>query len=237
MSAIDPRAFWEAKILAWEDSRYGQAGQAPTLLERVAGRVSSSLRFRLERALALLAPVVAGRPVLELGCGSGLLAESLVAAGASSYRGIDFAATAVARARQRVAAGPHAARISFEAAAVTAAANPEGAVVLSLGLLDWLETDEIGHVLSLGRHGFLHAFSERRRSPQQWIHRLYVHAAYGRRTGGYAPRYHRAADLAAMAAEAGLPAPAVIRAPRLAFGAFLAHLPPAGPLGPEGPAA
>lgn len=227
---FDPRAFWEAKILDWEASRYGAADRAPTVMERIAGRASWSLRFRLEAALALLTPVVAGRPVLELGCGSGLLAEPLMAAGAAAYHGMDFAETAILRARQRVADGPHARRISFEAAPVAAAANPDDAVVISLGLLDWLEPRDLRHVLSLGRRGFLHTFSERRASPQQWIHRLYVHAAYGRRNRGYAPRYHKASDLAAMAA-AGSTQPSVIRDPRLTFGVFLTDLSAALPSG------
>lgn len=225
MSAFDSKAFWETRILAWEDSRYGAGRPASGLLERLAGRASSSLRFRREAALALLAPAVAGRAVLELGCGSGILAEPLMAAGAASYRGVDFAEAAIARARQRLAGSRHAARVAFEAAAAGTATNPEGAVVFSLGLLDWLEAEEIRHVLSLGRHGFLHAFSERRRSPRQWLHRLYVHAAYGHRSKGYVPRYHHAPDLVAMVTDLGLPAPSVIRDPRLSFGAFLAGLP------------
>ena len=98
---IDPKSFWNAKILGWEDSRYKDPATAPSLAERIAGRVSTSLRFRLEEAVRLLAPHLPGRRVVELGCGSGLLAERLLALGAASYQGFDISDAAIARARSR----------------------------------------------------------------------------------------------------------------------------------------
>ena len=223
--APDPKTFWNAKILGWEASRYGGAA-APNLIEGLAGRVSSSLRFRLDAAARLLAPHLAGRTVVELGCGSGLLAERLLALGAASYQGYDFSEAAIARAEQRAAASPLGEAMRFAVAAVADLPSQGDALVISLGLVDWLAPAELERLFALGRQGScLHAFSERRRSAAQLVHRAYVHFSYGWRNGGYAPRYHQAAEIAAIADRHGIGPLTVFRHRRLRFGAFVSDLP------------
>lgn len=218
MTMLDAKTFWDRKIIAWEDSRYGGAASG---VERIAGTVSASLRFRLEAAFARLAPHVAGRDLVELGCGSALLADRLLAAGARSYLGIDISDAAIARAMARHRDG----RAQFRAAPVTALAPLGDALVFSLGLFDWLTPDEIAHVFAVGQQGnYLHAVSERRRSLQQLVHRAYVHFSYGRRTG-FRPAYHSVGQMTALLAQAGLPPARIWRHPALSFGMFLSDLP------------
>jgi SAM-dependent methyltransferase len=220
----DPKEFWEDKILEWEGSRYG--GSLPNVTEGLAGKVSSSLRFRLQAALAILGPQVRGRRVVELGCGSGLLAEALITAGAVGYQGYDISEKAIANAKTRLAASPAADRITFTVSRTEALGPQSDAVVLSLGLFDWLTPQEISHVLSIGRQGsYFHAVAEKRHSLQQWIHRAYVHVAYGHRTGGYVPQYHSMKQIVGLAAGVGLPPPNVYRDPRMSFGIFVSSLP------------
>lgn len=215
---IDPKSFWDAKILGWEDSRYGDA--APGVVERIAGRISTSLRFRLEAAVTLLAPHLPGRRVVELGCGSGLLAERLMKLGAAGYQGYDISDAAVTRARQRQL-GP---AIRFDVAAVDALGPQGDALVFSLGLFDWLTPAEIAQVFAIGRHGhYFHAVAERRRSIDQAIHRAYVHLSYGRRTG-YAPRYHSMSEIDGLLGQSGLPPARVYRDSRMRFGVFVSDL-------------
>lgn len=222
--AIDRKAFWDAKIIGWEESRYGTTG--PSVVEDIAGRMSSSVRYRMVAAAALLKPHLQGRLVVELGCGSGLLAETLVAAGAAGYRGFDISESAVERARQRMAASVFAEYISFEARPVSTL-DPQGdALVLSLGLFDWLTPAEIERVFEIGRQGsYFHALAERRASLQQVVHRLYVHLAYGYRTDGYVPQYHTVAQIAEAARRHGLAEPNIHRDRRMRFGIFATDLP------------
>lgn len=219
----DPKAFWDNKILDWEATRYG--GRLPNITEGVAGSVSTSLRFRLRAALAILGPQVRGREVVELGCGSGLLAEALILAGATRYRGYDISEKAVTNATQRLHASAIADRISFEARR-TSDLGPQGqSLVLSLGLFDWLSPEEISHVLSMSHDGsYFHAVAERRWSLEQWIHRAYVHCAYGRRTGGYVPQYHTLEQMAGLLAGIGQPPPNIYRDRRMRFGIFISDL-------------
>lgn len=221
---IDPRSFWNAKILGWEDSRYGASAAAPSLVERIAGGVSTSLRFRLEAAAALLAPHLPGRRVVELGCGSGLLAERLLALGAASYQGVDLSDGAIVRARERHAGSPAAGRMAFDVGSVLDLRPQGDALVFSLGLFDWLSPEEITHVFSVGRGGnYFHAVAEKRRSVQQVIHRAYVHFSYGRRTG-YEPRYHSTLEIDTLLATAGLAPAKIYRHPRMRFGIFVTDL-------------
>src|SRR5438034_10077823 len=97
---VDPKQFWEAKLVAWEHGRYGQPDR-PGLLEWIANRSSMSLRYRVAITPELLKPFLAEKRVVELGCGSRLLAGKLIESGAASYRGIDIAAPAIGIARER----------------------------------------------------------------------------------------------------------------------------------------
>lgn len=226
MTALDAKTFWNKKIIGWEDSRYGIGASGASGAERIAGNISSSLRFRLEAAISRLAPHLAGRDLVELGCGSGLLADRLLAKGARSYLGIDISETAIARASSR----QRDPRANFRVMPVSALPSLGNALVFSLGLFDWLGDSEIAHVFAVGRQGnYLHAVSERRVSLQQLVHRAYVHFSYGRRTG-FRPAYHSVGQMNGLLAEAGLPPAAVWRHPRLSFGIFLSDLPeqPAG---------
>ncbi len=220
----EPKAFWNAKILGWEASRYG-GGASPDLIEGVAGRISSSVRFRLDTAARLLAPHLAGRRVVELGCGSGLLAERLLVLGAASYQGYDLSDAAIARAKQRAAGSPRREAMHFAAAAVSDLPPQGDALVVSLGLVEWLTPAELDHLFTLGRQGScLHAVSERRRSAAQLIHRAYVQFSYGWKNGGYVPRYHQVAEIAAIANRQGIGRLTVFRHRRLRFGIFVSDL-------------
>jgi SAM-dependent methyltransferase len=222
--AFDRAAFWDAKILDWEASRYG-FGASLNLVEGVAGQISSSVRFRRDAAIGLLTPHLAGRRIVEFGCGSGLLAEKLLALGAESYHGYDISGVAIAHAKQRATQSPRGEAMRFDVAALADIPLRDNAVTISLGLAEWLKPVELDRLFALSRRGlFLHGFSEKRRSVTQLIHRAYVHCSYGWKTDGYAPQYHRAAELAAIAKCHGIDRLNFYRHRRLRFGAFATNL-------------
>ena len=222
--STDPTDFWNHKIIGWERGRY-DTHDAGSMLERLADRASDSLRFRLSSAGRLLAPHVAGKRVLDVGCGSGRLADALLAAGASSYHGIDISSAAVEEGRQRAERSGWT-QATFSQGDTRAIADFEADIVVSLGLLDWLRDDELETLFQAqGGADYFHAIAERRHAPTQWLHRAYVWLAYGHRTGGYVPRYYRVTDLQARLDAAGAPPVRVWRHRRLTFGAYLTSLP------------
>lgn len=92
----------------------------------------------LERWLPLIAERLAGRPILELGCGGGRDSATLVAAG-HSVVGIDLSADAVTRAGTKVPGG------RFHAQDIRAPFPVEGELgvilaSLSLHYFEWAET-------------------------------------------------------------------------------------------------
>lgn len=222
----DPQEFWEGKIIRWEADRYGPGSARASWMERLARRLSGSLRARIALAERLLRPHVAGRRVVELGCGSGLLAASLVDAGATSYLGIDIATSAIQSARARVEGTPAAARITFEQGAVASLPPLSADLVFSLGLFDWLTSAELDRVFAAGGTAdYLHAIAEKRRSLSQYVHRTYVFLSYGHRTGAYVPRYFDVHGIEAIASRHNPRPMRVFRDRALSFGAFVTTLP------------
>ena len=226
---FDVRQFWEGKILEWERGRYSGTGGTGGPLERLADRASDSLRFRMESSAELLAPFVKGKRVIDLGCGTGLLAPKLLAAGATSYVGYDIAESAIDLARARSTAEGWADRARFERASLADLDRLDGDVVVSLGLTDWLTDAELERLFELGGDAeFLHATSEARPSLQRWLHQAYCYVAYGYRTQGYVPRYLETPAIAAMARRHREGPVYVWRHRRLSFGAYITSLPVKG---------
>jgi SAM-dependent methyltransferase len=221
--AVDPKQFWEAKLLAWEEGRYGRPDRPRGLLEWIANRSSMSLRFRVAITPELLRPYLANKRVVELGCGSGIMAGKLIEYGAASYLGIDIAESAVETARARYGDNP---KVRFLASSVAEMQPLSADLVISLGLFDWLTDDEIIDLFrKSGSADFLHAIAERQRGIQQWLHRSYVQLAYGYRTNSYRPRYFKCDHVRRLATVAINRPIYVFRSWRLSFGALVSSVP------------
>jgi SAM-dependent methyltransferase len=225
--AADPKQFWEARLANWEQGRYGRPERPLGLVEWIANRSSMSLRHRIAITPELLKPFLADRHVVELGCGSGLLAGRLVEYGAVSYLGVDIAESAIRAARTSY--GDRNPRIRFHVGAVADLPEIPADLVVSLGLFDWLTDRDIAEVFrKSGPADFLHAIAERRPGIQQLLHRSYVRLAYGR--DSYRPRYFTCEQVKSLAAPNVRKALYVYRHWRLSFGALVSSLPIGEPM-------
>ena len=217
---VDPRQFWEEKILKWEDGRYRQS-KAPSLIEEAANQISGSLRFRLKVAVCILAPRIAGKKVVELGCGSALLAKELLDLGAASYTGYDFASAAIKRGSERLAAAGLDDRARLEVAEVGNLKALDADVVFSLGLFAWLSLAEIDRLIAKQRVQLFGLWRQ----------------GYGHFTGAYRPKYFTVDEIAEIASGHGITEIHVFRHRKLSFGAILTSFPVAADLGlPRPPA-
>lgn len=227
--STDPKKFWEDKILTWEEGRYEPRKAKGSLLERIADASSRSLRYRIQVGVELLKDHVKGKSVLEVGCGSGLVAQNFIDAGATRYVGFDIAENAIAIANKRKQDKGWSDRISFHVGSIDAMPAVTEDIVFSLGVLDWLTDAELEILFARqGKAHFLHAIAEKRMSLSQYAHRAYVQVSYGHKTGAYRPRYFAAADIARLAAEHQSGPFFAFRNPKLSFGALISSLPIGG---------
>lgn len=199
--SVDPRVFWNNKIIEWETQRYEEANNEISFIEKLATKFSG-VANRLNNAKDILLPHVKGKSIIELGCGSGLLAEILVEAGAAHYQGIDISDKAIEKAQERVNEKGLRNHISFTANNINLLEPLKGDLVFSLGFLDWLTLDEIQAAFrSCEAEHFLHSFSEKQFSFWQFIHKMYVYFAYGHQTKNYIPRYYSIEQIKAISSK------------------------------------
>ena len=186
---VDPKQFWEDKLLTWEQGRYGKP-------ERCA-RAPRMDRQPLEHVAAL-----STSPSCRSCSGPSWRASAWSSSGAGRDFSRQSSSTTALRAisastlprppsaRPGKAHGGRDARIAFAVGGVADLQPLAADLVMSLGLFDWLRDDEIANVFAKsGSADFLHAIAERRPGLQQWLHRAYVQLAYGYRTDSYRPRY------------------------------------------------
>lgn len=124
---VDAKKFWEDKILGWEASRYSSLLALYPPSWPVRKRLNASARAILER-------MPGDAAILELGCGSGYLAEKL-AGKFSSFTGVDLASNAIDAAKRRVGKPG----FTFHAADVTEWSAFSCDLTVFLGLTDWLD--------------------------------------------------------------------------------------------------
>lgn len=225
--SIDPKDFWDEKILKWEKSRYERPVKKDSFSEKIAGLLSNSLRQRLAIARELILPYVKGKRIVELGCGSGFLAEDFIRAGAREYSGIDVSEKAISEAQRRYLHSAYSSQINFSSRNISSLEQIDADIVISLGLLDWLDKNEINKIFKLAAGiSFFHSISEKRPfSVQQIIHRLYVYLSYGHKTGAYIPHYYYASEIMEIAARHTEKPINCYRTRRLSFSIFLTTLP------------
>lgn len=170
------REFWNTRVANWDANRYGDNKDAMSMLHATVRNPDESVHFRNHIVLEHLTPHIGGKHIVELGCGTGRLAQALIERGAASYTGYDFAANAVAIAEQRTAEQGLQDRIHFKCATIDELTPMDGDFVFSMGLLSWIPMPLVEHVFSITRGiDFLHNFSEQRLSLRQIFKFIHSH--------------------------------------------------------------
>ncbi len=220
---FDVSDFWDKKILKWEADKYSQKN---TFL--VNFDINSSLKSRMDLARSILRKVAPGRTILELGCGSGQLAEQCISFGAERYVGIDISNVAIQSAKQRVQNSVSSSKIEFKTGSITEISQMQADICFSLGLVDWLDQNEIELLRTNVKCNFyFHTFSEKRSfSASQLLHRLYVFLKYGYKNMRYVPKYYSACEIKKILTLDNSPDLQFLRRPELSFGCVAHNLPP-----------
>jgi len=176
MSEQTYKKFWNEKILIWE--------------KIYSAHKSNSIIERKQIANSLLLSNINDLRVLEIGCGSGRLANDLQKSKLKSYHGIDISEVAIKAAISQFSRYPQENRFYFTVASIFEI-NPDNYdCIISLGLVDWLTSNELMHLFKISKDKkFLHSFSSTRNSFQRLMHKLYVAIKYGIKTNFW-PKYY-----------------------------------------------
>ena len=223
--SINKKQFWENKILEWEKNRY-RVEDAESIVKTDSSHIAgSSLQFRFEKAADLLKPVLYGKKVLDIGCGTGIFYNQLQDANLAHYYGFDFAENAILEGKKKIEGTEKEKKCSLFAGTIEDFDFPECDIAIALGVLDWLENDEIETLFKKTYpRKFLFAISEKKVSITRLIHYIYCFISYGWRSQGYVPKYHTTKEIIEIAEAIGYKDIKIYRHPKLRFGAFLYNL-------------
>ena len=189
---IDKKQFWEDKIIGWENIRYKRDSTNFNIFENFVNKTNKTLIFRLNTAFKILEPLLRNKKIVELGCGSGFLAEKIISSGAKSYIGYDISERAISRAIDISKEKKINDQATFFAKSIKEMKDIDADYIFSLGTTDWLDDDELDHMFYISRNSEnLHSISEDRNSLSQLLHKFYVFLSYGRKTDKYVPRYYK----------------------------------------------
>tara|TARA_R110002072_G_scaffold108775_2_gene235736 strand:+ start:577 stop:1236 length:660 start_codon:yes stop_codon:yes gene_type:complete len=166
--------YWETKIIEWEDSMRG--GAKVSRLERLAARFREPLKVRAARCMELLVPRVAGKRVVELGCGSGFFAMELAErTDVEHVTAIDISSRAIERAAQVAAERGLTERVTFLHADGNELELPEADITYGLGFLDYLAPEELHRLFrQIKSEHVLFTFSENKPSFHRALHIVYL---------------------------------------------------------------
>ncbi|GEM_PF-1547554 len=217
-------SYWDAKIRRWAESCYTrQRGDMMSRLRR-------SIDARKEEAKHLLRERLRpGFTLLDLGCGAGQFAiEAVRECGAARAIGRDFSAEAIRMAeRLRDEAGLAPKQVRFEVAGAEAPIPADVDVVTGLGLLDWLDPDQIDALFArLRGRKIIMSFSEQDGSVAEIVHRVYLVWRLRVMRRGVRAYHHKRAFMLELAARHGLGAVEIAASPSMRFGRLLHNLPP-----------
>jgi cyclopropane fatty-acyl-phospholipid synthase-like methyltransferase len=182
--------YWKEHVLSWEAGAYYKDRRTrPSLWDRMSAIFRGRAMYvRMDAALQLASPHVAGLNVLDIGCGSGRFAFELLAAGAERVVGIDVSPAAIEAADARRRQSPSADRLEFRVMDVTlpGAELPPVDLTTALGVIEYFDARELSALLgSFDSRYFLIDFPDsegRKRKRLTWYLRqvyLRVHRCPG----------------------------------------------------------
>ncbi len=223
---INKKIFWENKIIGWEDIRYKSESKNQNFFEKFVNKTNKTLIYRLKTTFEILKPIIKNKRVVELGCGSGFLAEDIIKAGASSYIGYDISENAINRAIKISEEKRYHDKAKFFSKSILETPILDADYVFSLGLTDWLNDDELDHLFKISKNSEnIHSISENKKSFSQLLHKIYVFLSYARKTKGYAPRYLDSKKIAGLITKNTGKKVFAYRNKKMSFGILLTTLP------------
>ncbi|GAB4505225.1 MAG: hypothetical protein Fur0043_22200 [Anaerolineales bacterium] len=144
--------YWKEHILSWEASAYYKdTPHPPTLWDRLSTLFRGDAMYvRMNAALHLLEPHLAGKTVLDVGCASGRFAFALLNAGAARVHGVDISPQAIQLAQERSRQIGLEGRLGFTVADVVHPSSPlpPADLVTALGVIEYFDPSALSTFLA-----------------------------------------------------------------------------------------
>lgn len=195
--------YWEEHLLSWEAGAYYKEGSSnATWWDRLSSVFRGDAMYvRMKTALELVAPHIAGKTVLDIGCASGRFAYQMIRAGAQKVYGIDISNEALELARKGAAELGMQDKLEFSSTDVVQPNSPLPQVdlVTALGVIEYFNAEDMSAFLgNLRTKYFLLDFPDygRKKEFPTWILRQ-VYIRYNRLPGVYLYSLDEFAKLAA----------------------------------------
>ena len=143
--------YWKEHLLSWEASAYyKETRHKANFWDRLSTIFRGDAMYvRMNAALELLKPHIAGKTVLDVGCASGRFAFQLLAAGAAKVHGVDVSPDAIRIANtHRTQAGlEDQLDFSVTDAVLPDAPLPKSDLVTALGVIEYFDTHDMSAFL------------------------------------------------------------------------------------------
>ena len=135
--------YWQEHLASWEASAYYKdSPQKANWWDRLSTFFRGDAMYvRMQTALELVKPHLAGRTVMDVGCASGRFAFQMLAEGAAKVYGVDISAEALALAKQRRQESGLLEQLSFIAEDLIQPAGPlpQVDIVTALGVIEYFD--------------------------------------------------------------------------------------------------
>lgn len=166
------RDYWDDKITWWAESSYEEAPRG--FVEKFMANLRRSVHARAVIALELLKPHLAGKVVLDIGCGNGHFAQGCLELGARHVIGTDISPAAIELARRNARKNGLADKTTFEVGRAGGELPPSD-FVTGFGLIDWLSREECMTLFrNIRGRRYCFSFSEQDGSFDEWVHHFYL---------------------------------------------------------------
>ena len=223
MDQHEMKNYWDDKITWWASSSYEEQPRGP--IEKWMAGLRRSVHARAVVALELLRPQLAGKTILDIGCGNGHFLKCCVQMGAKRGYGIDIAPQAVDLARELADKNGVGDRLEFAVGRAGQGTFPETDIVTGFGLVDWLSRDECMKLFQSARgKKFVFSYSEQDGSFDEWVHHFYLIERLRYFGNGVRAYHHPRSIIQKRLREAGLTGVKFVAREEMRFGRLIHNL-------------
>jgi len=172
---MEPKEYWDKKIIDWEESSYENICKELSLIEKIATRFRNPIKKRKEILLDLIKDKIKDKTILELGCGSGKLCFEFLNSGARRVIGMDISDEAIKAAKEKsISLGLEKVSEFFVADLKNDIDLPNADFVVGLGFIDYIDIHSLKKLFTKIKGEFIFSFPQKKMNLINMLHYVYL---------------------------------------------------------------